>query len=71
MSITCEKCGGKTKARGYGDCETFVRKRICEECGYTFFTIEETADQDKAKKLWYRYLNGYAKKRKEKEKCQN
>lgn len=57
MSITCEKCGGKTSVNGYGDCETYIRKRTCLTCHHVMYTKEEQIDADKGYALWsdFRY----------------
>ena len=57
MSITCEKCGGKTSVSGYGDCETYIRKRTCLTCHHVMYTKEEQIDADKGYALWsnFRY----------------
>lgn len=57
MSITCEKCGGRTIVNGYGDRKTYIRKRTCKECGHVFYTKEEKIDSAKGYDLWsgFRY----------------
>lgn len=59
--MTCKQCGGKTgvvNSRKYMD--TIYRKRTCEACNFSFWTVEDEADPEEVKDL-YRYLN--AKKR--------
>lgn len=42
--MTCPVCGGKNKVVGTKtDCESIHRKRVCEECGYVFYTAEYDA----------------------------
>lgn len=47
--MTCPKCGGKTKVINSRDAidqdeEVRVRRRRCEECAHTYYTIEYEID---------------------------
>lgn len=55
--MDCRQCGGKTgvvDSRRYMG--TIYRKRTCEACNISFWTVEDEADPEEVKDL-HRYLN--------------
>ena len=65
--MECPECEGKTKVR---DTRSFAgavyRKRVCKECGFSFYTEElETTDTRLLKDMWkfQRQKNREAKKK--------
>lgn len=48
--MTCPECGGKTFVNQmYKDVDSVRRKRLCKECGYSFYTLELDEDLVKPK----------------------
>ena len=54
--MICPKCGGKTRVRDNVNNEESnenYRKRVCQECGHKFYTVEfEVETDDHFKKSW-------------------